>query len=41
MIGERVLIGSQLVNAVLLLWVPWLAEKWRNGAFIRPDTVRR
>lgn len=40
-IGERVLIGSQLVNAVLLLWVPWLAEKWRNGAFIRPDAVRR
>jgi hypothetical protein len=27
---------AQLVNAVLLLLAPWLAERWRGGAILRP-----
>lgn len=36
LIGGTVLVGVQVVNAALLLLVPWLAEQWRGGTLLRP-----
>jgi hypothetical protein len=39
MIDSAALVWIQLANAVLFLLIPWLAEKWRDGALINPVIV--
>jgi hypothetical protein len=35
-IGNGALVVTQLANAVLFLLIPWVGEKWRVGALLRP-----
>ena len=39
MIDSAALVWIQLANAVLFLLIPWLAEKWRDGALVSPVIV--
>jgi len=39
-IGERALVVSQLLNPMLLLLTPWLAERWKDGTWLEPPPRR-
>jgi len=38
-ISSSVLVSIQCLNAVLFFLIPWLGEKWRAGALIRPAPI--
>ena len=38
-VDSTTLVLIQLVNAVVFLLIPWLGEKWRDGALIKPVTA--
>jgi Protein of unknown function with HXXEE motif len=39
LIDSTALVWTQVANAVVFLLIPWLGEKWRNGALINGDVT--
>jgi Protein of unknown function with HXXEE motif len=35
LISSETLVWTQVANAILFLLIPWLGEKWRNGALVK------